>query len=71
VTTGSTTVGPHPFRPLRRFWNRSRCLHCIAHEGFHPTRGWLPARAYGDRSVPRAGSFKGFDSVIAWWRSLG
>jgi hypothetical protein len=50
---GETTVGPHEFVPLRRWFNRGRCQHCLIHESLHPSlHAWWPARALGDKSVP-------------------
>jgi hypothetical protein len=46
-----TQTGPHAFRPLRRFFNRGRCLHCFVHEHAHPVGGWTEARAIGDRKI--------------------
>jgi hypothetical protein len=45
-------VGPHDFVPLRRWFNRGRCLHCFVHECFHPVRGWAVARPVGDKALP-------------------
>lgn len=41
-------TGPHEFVPLKRWRNRGRCRHCLAHEDLHPTRGWLPSRPLFD-----------------------
>lgn len=46
---GNTHVDPHEFKPLQRFRNGGRCAVCFAHEDFHPTLGWVPARPLGDK----------------------
>lgn len=48
----STMAGPHEFRPLGFFdrWRKmGRCHHCVEPRGAHPTEGYLPSRALGDR----------------------
>lgn len=43
-------VGPHDFKPLKRWRNRGRCSTCLVHEQHHPIARWAPARAYRDAS---------------------
>ena len=55
----SCEVGPHEFRPLRRWFNRGRCAGCYCHENLHPVSVYTAARPYLDRrppvvSLPRA-----------------
>ena len=45
-------VGPHEFRPLKKWRNRGRCEACYVHENVHPVTGWTPSRHYGDKSMP-------------------
>jgi hypothetical protein len=45
---GEVHTSPHEFAPLKRWRNRGRCRHCLAHEDLHPARGWLPSRPMFD-----------------------
>ncbi len=54
VTHGDGT-GPHEFAPLKRWWNRGRCKHCFVPRIDHPVRGWVEARALGDKRLPDYG----------------
>jgi hypothetical protein len=45
-------VSPHPFAPLRRWFNRGRCAACYVHEHAHPVGGWTTARPWGDKRAP-------------------
>ena len=53
-------IAPHRFEPLA-FWDswfcNGRCKHCHLPKMWHPTQGYMKARAKGDRrsaSVMRA-----------------
>jgi hypothetical protein len=46
------SVGPHDFKPLRRFFNRGRCRACHADRGRHPVNAYSRARPLGDKSLP-------------------
>lgn len=43
-------VGPHEFRPLKRWRNRGRCEACYLVEQLHPVRGWTQLRPLKDDS---------------------
>lgn len=45
---GHVDSAPHAFAPLKRWRNRGRCRHCLAHEELHPALGWLPSRSLSD-----------------------
>jgi hypothetical protein len=50
-TEPMTQVGPHEFKPLRRFFNKGRCEACYLHEDYHPVNGWTQARPMFDFKV--------------------
>ena len=53
----TVAVAPHPFKRLKgldNLWREARCVRCLLSEQEHPTSGWAPARAYGDRRVHAA-----------------
>ena len=47
--------GPHEFASLKRWWSRGRCRHCFVPRVDHPVRGWVEARALGDKRLPDYG----------------
>jgi hypothetical protein len=52
LTPTDVQTGPHEFRPMKRFFNRGRCMHCYIHEVFHPINGYVTSRPWRDFSLP-------------------
>lgn len=46
-----TTVAPHEFVPMRRWFNHGTCRACYRHEDEHPVMFWTTARPLGDRTL--------------------